>query len=206
MISSTKKFEQLPIEKQARIVNASISEFAERGYKTASMNKVVERAGIAKGSLFNYFKTKRSLYYHIYQLAISEVKSYLRKVRDETADLPFEERLANVVDSGVQFISDHPRLAQIYFGLIYSADSPNRKKIVADLQQLSDDYLGKIIQDALDQNELNLNLDKSKAVFYMDAVLTRFLKEYHEISSNGNQFDRYEWVVGITQLFSKGFK
>lgn len=204
MISSTNKFEKLPIEKQARIVDASISEFAERDYETASMNKVVVRAGIAKGSLFNYFKTKGSLYYHIYHLAMGEVKSYLRKVRDETADLPFEERLTKIVDSGVQFITDHPRLARIYFRLIYSEDSPDRQKIVAELQQLSDDYLGEIIQDAMDRNELDPNLNKSQAVFYLDAVLNRFLKEFHESSSNGSQFDRDEWVKGITIFFSKG--
>jgi AcrR family transcriptional regulator len=169
------------------------------------MNKVVERAGIAKGSLFNYFKTKGSLYYHIYHLAIGEVKSYLRKVRDETAELPFEDRLSKIVDSGVQFISDHPRLARIYFRLIYSADSPDRQKIVSELQKLSDDYLGEIIQDAMDRGEVDSKLNKTQTVFYLDAVLNRFLKEYHE-SSNGNQFDRDEWVKGITTLFIKGLR
>ncbi|MDP6628151.1 MAG: TetR/AcrR family transcriptional regulator [Candidatus Marinimicrobia bacterium] len=198
-------FEKLPIDKQKRIVDASISEFANRDYETASMNKVVERAGIAKGSLFNYFKTKGSLYYHIYHLAIGEVKSYLRKVRDETAELPFEDRLSKIVDSGVQFISDHPRLARIYFRLIYSADSPDRQKIVSELQKLSDDYLGEIIQDAMDRGEVDSKLNKTQTVFYLDAVLNRFLKEYHE-SSNGNQFDRDEWVKGITTLFIKGLR
>nr|MBC8322798.1 TetR/AcrR family transcriptional regulator [Candidatus Neomarinimicrobiota bacterium] len=53
-----KPFEKLPEEKKARIMNASISEFAEKDYETASMNTVVNQAGISKGSLFNYFKTK----------------------------------------------------------------------------------------------------------------------------------------------------
>ena len=208
MISSTNKFEQLPKEKQARIVDASVVEFSERNYETASMNKVVERAGIAKGSLFNYFKTKSSLYHYIYHLAIGEVKAYLRKVRDETVDLPFEKRLTKIVDSGVQFITDHPRLARIYFRLIYSADSPNRQKIVTELQVLSNDYLGEIIQDAMDRNELDPNLDKGQAVFFLDSILNRFLKDYHEAKSHGavDQFNRDEWVKGITIFFTKGLK
>jgi AcrR family transcriptional regulator len=206
MVSTTQKFEQLPIEKQARIVDASISEFSERDYETASMNKVVERAGIAKGSLFNYFKTKGSLYYHIYHLAIGEVKSYLRKVRDETAELSFENRLSKIIDSGVQFLSEHPRLAKIYFRLIYSADSPYRQKIVTELKNLSDEYLGGIIQDAIDRGELNRQINKNHALFYLDAVLHRFLKDYHESSSTGNQFNRNEWVNGITKFFIKGLK
>jgi AcrR family transcriptional regulator len=187
-------------------VNASISEFAEKDYETASMNTVVSQAGISKGSLFNYFKTKSVLYDHIYKLALGEVKSYLRKVRDETAGFSFDKRLSKIVDSGVQFITEHPRLAKIYFRLIYSADSPNREKIVSELQKLSNDYLGEIIQDAMDRNELNPNLDKGQAVFFLDSVLNRFLKEFHEALSNGNadQFNRGEWVKGITTLFTKG--
>jgi|TARA_B110000116_G_scaffold124276_1_gene107794 TetR/AcrR family transcriptional regulator len=206
MISNTNKFEQLPEEKQSRIVNASISEFAEKDYETASMNTVVNKAGISKGSLFNYFKTKSVLYDHIYQLALGEVKLYLRDVRDETIDLSFENRLSKVVDSGVLFITEHPRLARIYFRLVYSGDSPNRKKIVNELQDMSDDYLGNIIQDAMDRNELNPNLDKSQSVFFLDAVLNRFLKEYHLVMNQRSQdtFDKEEWVKGITKLFTKG--
>ena len=206
MISNTNKFEQLPEEKQSRIVDASISEFAEKDYETASMNTVVNQAGISKGSLFNYFKTKSVLYDHIYQLALGEVKLYLRDVRDETIDLSFENRLSKVVDSGVLFIMEHPRLARIYFRLVYSGDSPNRKKIVNELQAMSDDYLGNIIQDAIDRNELNPNLDKSQSVFFLDAVLNRFLKEYHLVMNQRSQdtFDKEEWVKGITKLFTKG--
>ena len=199
-------FERLPIEKQARIVNASISEFAEKDYETASMNSVVNHAGISKGSLFNYFKTKSILYDYVYTLTLERVKTYLKDVRDNTINLPFEKRMSEIVDSGVQFITYHPRLARIYFRLIYSGDSPNRQKIVIELQKLSNDYLGEIIQDAINQNELSPTLDKTQAVFYLDAVLNRFLKEYHEAPADGNQFNRVEWVAGITELFTKGFK
>ena len=208
MISNTNKFEQLPEEKQSRIMNASISEFAEKDYETASMNTVVIQAGISKGSLFNYFKTKSVLYDHIYKLALREVKAYLRQVRDETVDYSFNERLSKVVDSGVQFIGEHPRLARIYFRLVYSGDSPNRKNIVTELQSMSEDYLGNIIQDAMDRNELDPNLNKIQSVFFLDAVLNRFLNEYHEAIEMGNQqqFNRDEWVKGITTFFSKGLK
>jgi len=82
------------------------------------------------------------------------------------------------------------------------------QKIVSELQVLSNDYLGKIIQDAMDRNELDPKLDKGQAVFFLDSVLNRFLKDYHEAKSHGDadQFNRDEWVRGITIFFSKGLK
>ena len=79
--TNTNKFEHLSDVKQKSIIDASVSEFATNGFKNASVNKIVENAGISKGSLFNYFKSKSLLFEHIYSIAFNEVKSYLAKVR-----------------------------------------------------------------------------------------------------------------------------
>ena len=62
------KFEHLKDTKQQAIIDASVSEFANNGFKNASVNKIVEQAGIAKGSLFNYFKSKSLLFEYIYSI------------------------------------------------------------------------------------------------------------------------------------------
>ncbi|MAJ33972.1 MAG: TetR family transcriptional regulator, partial [Candidatus Marinimicrobia bacterium] len=90
MQSQTSKFETLSKEKQTRILNASISEFSKNEYESASMNSIVQEAKISKGALFNYFVNKSELYNYIYKLAVRKVKKYLKKVRDESVELPFE--------------------------------------------------------------------------------------------------------------------
>jgi AcrR family transcriptional regulator len=56
------KFLNLDQEKQDRIINAAIKEFAQKGYDNASTNEIVKEAGISKGLLFHYFKNKKQLY------------------------------------------------------------------------------------------------------------------------------------------------
>ena len=58
------------------------------------------------------------------------------------------------------------------------------------------------------RNELDSRPDKAQAVFFLDAVLNRFLKEYHEALEEGNKdhFDQEKWVKGITDFFTKGLK
>lgn len=82
--SVTRMFLNLESKKQQRIVEAAVDEFAGKGYARASMNVVVERAGISKGALFKYFQSKSGLFTFVYRMAFNQVKDYLRAVRAKT--------------------------------------------------------------------------------------------------------------------------
>jgi AcrR family transcriptional regulator len=53
--------ERLDDTKWARLVNAAIAEFAEHGFKSASYNRIIERSGLSKGTVYYYFDNKNSL-------------------------------------------------------------------------------------------------------------------------------------------------
>ena len=72
--TETRMFLQLDTEKQQRVLEAAIDEFAERGYEKASMNTVVKKAGISKGALFKYFGNKSGLFAFVYRIALNHVK------------------------------------------------------------------------------------------------------------------------------------
>ncbi|MDR1377645.1 MAG: TetR/AcrR family transcriptional regulator [Synergistaceae bacterium] len=44
-----------------RLIEAAIAEFAERGFNAASYNKIIERSGLSKGTVYYYFDNKESL-------------------------------------------------------------------------------------------------------------------------------------------------
>ncbi len=196
-----KSFNRLSPDKQNRILDASIKEFAEHGYQIASMNRVVDSAGIAKGSLFNYFKTKSSLFIYIYGLALENVKDYLRTVKDKTKEDSFFIRLEKIMLAGVAFIQDHPRLARIYFRILYTSDSPHSREILIELRKLSSGYLSELIKDGIEQSELDKNLDIEKSVFILDSVLNRFLKVCHE---SQNTINVKHWVESLCCIIKNG--
>jgi len=65
------KFQSLELEKQELILNAVMKEFAEKGFKNASTNEIVTRAGISKGLLFHYFHNKKDLYLYVYDYVLN---------------------------------------------------------------------------------------------------------------------------------------
>ncbi|MBC2057396.1 TetR/AcrR family transcriptional regulator [Listeria booriae] len=48
-------------EKQKKIVAAAIELFAERGFAATSTSEIAKRAGVAEGTIFRHYKTKKDL-------------------------------------------------------------------------------------------------------------------------------------------------
>lgn len=53
--------ERLKDEKRTRLIEAAIEEFNEHGLQKASYNRIIERSGLSKGSVYYYFDNKDSL-------------------------------------------------------------------------------------------------------------------------------------------------
>jgi AcrR family transcriptional regulator len=56
------RFANLPAKKRERILEAAAKEFAAHGYDGASLNKILDEAGISKGAAYYYFDDKADLY------------------------------------------------------------------------------------------------------------------------------------------------
>lgn len=56
-------FEKQPQAKKDLILKVAIEEFVKNGYEKASTDIITSRAGISKGILFHYFKSKKICMY-----------------------------------------------------------------------------------------------------------------------------------------------
>ena len=59
-------FFNLPEEKKDKIIAVAIDEFAQNHYEKVTINKIVERAEIPKGSFYQYFENKDDLYIFLF--------------------------------------------------------------------------------------------------------------------------------------------
>jgi AcrR family transcriptional regulator len=48
-------------EKQRRIIHSAIESFAEKGYSATSTSEIAKKAGVAEGTIFRHYKTKKDL-------------------------------------------------------------------------------------------------------------------------------------------------
>ena len=63
--------------RRAAVVEAAEAEFGAHGFSQGSLNVIARRAGVAKGSLFQYFADKRDLYAFIADVGSQRVRAYM---------------------------------------------------------------------------------------------------------------------------------
>lgn len=99
-------FLRLPEEKRTRFLNAAWEEFTAVRFADASINQIIKRAGIPRGSFYQYFLGKDDLLAYLLEEVRNYVKEEYRQVlRDNGGDI-FQAQL----DCFDRFISKAPAL------------------------------------------------------------------------------------------------
>jgi len=177
-MEAKKTFFNLPEDKQKRVLETAIGEFSEKGYTGASINVIVSRLGIAKGSIYQYFTNKKSLFYHIFDYAVELVRKTLKQVKNETRDAPIFERMKKSLLAGVDFIDRHPSIYRMYLKLMFDRETPFRQELLQKIRLFSSDYLTSLLVEAKERGEIRKDMNVKSAAFVLDAVMDRFLQAY----------------------------
>ena len=120
--------------RQDAILNAALEEFSARGYEAARLDDVARRAGVAKGTIYLYFRDKETLFQELVRSYISPVVGALEHVTHVEAPLRVVvERLAELFVSEIVetrrkdiirlVLSEGPRfpkLAEFYYREVIS--------------------------------------------------------------------------------------
>ena len=204
-------FLNLQQNKQEKIITTAVAEFAEKGYTGSSINAIVQRIGIAKGSVFQYFGDKKGLFLYVFINSMEKVKNYLREVRDETQEEPLQLRIEKTLKAGVRFIHEHPLVYRLYVKIISESSIPFREEILLALRSYSLEYIRSLLETALKKEEIRENLDIDKAAFVMDAVMDRFLQSRILIHLDaglgiyaGKEPETEAWIKSLVEIMLYG--
>ncbi|EZP77250.1 TetR family transcriptional regulator [Parageobacillus genomosp. 1] len=90
-------FEKQPQEKKDLIIKVAIEEFVKNGYEKTSTDVITSRAGISKGILFHYFKSKKNLYLYLVNYVKDLLTEKTMKALREIKSDDFFERIKEIV-------------------------------------------------------------------------------------------------------------
>ncbi|MDO4540732.1 MAG: TetR/AcrR family transcriptional regulator [Syntrophomonadaceae bacterium] len=97
--------------KRERILEAGMQVFIENGFRDGKMEDIAALAGIAKGTLYEYYDSKLHLLREIVRLSVDNYFS--RFDRGGWEELNFREQMYRIIDMHCAFVEDNAYLARL---------------------------------------------------------------------------------------------
>ncbi|OBJ05782.1 TetR family transcriptional regulator [Mycobacterium alsense] len=116
--------------RRAAVIEAAEAEFGAHGFSSGSLNVIARRAGVAKGSLFQYFADKRDLYAFIADIGSQRVRAYMEDLiirLDPTR--PFFDHLTDLLDGWVAYYAEHPHERALHAAATLEVDTEARVSV-----------------------------------------------------------------------------
>jgi TetR/AcrR family transcriptional regulator len=121
-------FRNLNPERQEEILMVAYEEFALKGYRSASLSEIIKKLGLAKGSFYRYFDSKRNLYAYLLTDATQRRMSNLHLLVEEPGMDIFELIKQNFI-AKTRFEIENPTIGGFLFRTMLERDESE----VADL-------------------------------------------------------------------------
>lgn len=98
-------FFNLHEDKRERIEAAAVKEFGEFGFHGARLNNIVQRAGIAKGSFYQYFDNLEDLFLHVVKSTSETKMNIIHEVLKQYTDADLFTKFAKIQKAGMYYYS-----------------------------------------------------------------------------------------------------
>ncbi|QNI05290.1 TetR/AcrR family transcriptional regulator [Mycobacterium kubicae] len=146
--------------RRAAIVEAAEAEFGAHGFSQGSLNVIARRAGVAKGSLFQYFADKRDFYAYITDIASLRIRAYVEDIiRALDPSRPFFEFLTDLLDAWVAYYAEHPRERALHAAVTLEVDTEARISVRSVSHRHYLEVLRPLVRDAMARGDLRPDSD-----------------------------------------------
>lgn len=166
-----KKFFELPLEKQERIIKAAYIVFAHDNYKIASVSKIADAGGISKSLLFHYFQNKKDLYLYLWE-NINRISNEieLKYYYKETSD--FFEAMTQKVLARCEFMRTAPEEYLFSLRALFAENPEIREATGKSYDKTYEDAADRMLGD-LDLSVFRPGVDVRMLLEEIDSYLMR---------------------------------
>jgi AcrR family transcriptional regulator len=173
----TAKHEILRSFMETTIAQAAKEVFAERGYQHATLEEIAQRAGMAKATIYLYYRNKDDLFLHVVEELVNMVTA--ATAQEATTGKPPLDKLYGMVRGKIEFYEREREFFRIYLsekqGLEVAPKTPH-KKAVREMYLQGVETLAGVIQEGIDTAVLR-PLDSQRLAFFLQEMISNVLEQ-----------------------------
>lgn len=177
----TQTFFNLPDAKREQIHQIALEEFAAQPYQQVSISNIVRRAGIAKGSFYQYFTDKKDLFLYLIQKGGELKLQFLSGRRPEVKGdffSGYRDMMTGAIEFGVTYPLESKLLTQIYS---HAMEGPLRDEIRETALKMAEDFHYNLVREAQQRGELRDDLPVDLIVYYFNTLTAEFGRYFTKV-------------------------
>lgn len=203
------KKEELKItDKQAKILEAAIEIFSEKGFAATSTSEIAKKAGVAEGTIFRHYKTKKDLLIAIVSPTIFRTASnfFAKNFAKEVFDIEYEsyeDFLKAMIKNRFEFVRKHLPLLRIFLQEVAFHEELREQFKTVYLKQVHQKFI-KIIEHFQEKNELVALPPKTIIRFSMSNIVALMMTRFLILPND--EWDIEKEIDDTVRFIAKGLK
>jgi len=166
----TNTFFRLRDEKQDSVMRAAIHEFVEHGFERAKISDIAKNAGIATGSIYQYFEDKRALFIYCAQWGL-EVFMKKLDARVDLQNMDIYEYFHDAL-SKAEVIAEEREL--VAFMQTVTKEPDLLDDSMKAMYDIGDSYIMALIKSSQNKGVVRDDIDDELLKEYFIAITERF--------------------------------
>ncbi len=180
-----------------KILLASRMVFAEKGFHKAKMDEIAETAGVGKGTIYDYFKSKRELFETMIKDIANEFKfTFIEKIGEER---DFKDKLKRLAELKFEINKSHIYIESLVFKNLSSFED----ELVEWLKEFREEmisFISGIIRKGIEEGQVKDVNPKLAALIYLGGVhlLSHYICEQEKDEYENMKDEALELLHEIT--------
>ncbi len=174
---------QIDAHKRDRVLGEAARLFAERGFARADMAELASRAGVAKGSLYNYFDSKQDCYLTVCRDGLARYRAAIYNEVDP--DWPALRQIDHIFRAGLRFVNAHPELIVLYLNISAAGMDRFAEQLSSDAEQRFAELLKRSLERDRTRGLLRPGLDVPFAAHAINGLyincLSASVSRHHQL-------------------------
>lgn len=138
-------------ERKKELLDAALDEFIDKSYEEASLNNIIKKAGISKGTFYYHFQDKQALYLYLLEHSVNIKWEFINKrIKECPGDYTEEDifgRFKLQARFGAEFAAVFPKYHKL--GRMFSKEKD--KEIYEAAKNLLGSDSGKLLEEMIDE-------------------------------------------------------
>lgn len=168
-------------ERKEELIEAALDEFTSKSYGEASLNQIIKKAGISKGTFYYHFENKESLYLYLLHHSVTAKWQFIEERSKEehrsTEILDIFERFKFQARLGIEFGKLFPK----YHKLSIMFAKEKGKEICKIASEVLETDSEKVLEDMIDKAMKDGDFRKDLPAEFVHNIVSYLLMHYTDV-------------------------